>query len=152
MMDNMKQGMRLLGAANHLVSGGFNMDKVGEAKQLLGGAQSFFKGLTHKDETDEHGLSEQDFADQYDDEGDRNIVQFSGCEDDQTSADAAIKGSHVGAMSWAFLQTMHKNKKGAQQSYIEVLHNTRELLKGKYTQVPQLSVGKEQDLNHPIHI
>lgn len=151
MMDNMKQGMRLLGAANHLVQGGFSMDKVGEARQLLGGAQSFFKGLTHKDEDDaKYGLGEQDFAEQYEDEGDKNAIMFSGCRDDQTSADAQISGSHVGAMSWAFLETMRKN--GPQQTYIEVLQNTRQLLKGRYEQVPQLSVGKEKDLNVKIQI
>lgn len=39
---------------------------------------------------------------------------------------------------------------GPQQSFIQVLQNTRQLLKGNYEQVPQLSVGYEQDLNCPI--
>ena len=74
---------------------------------------------------------------------------FSGCRDDQTSADASIGGEHVGAMSYAFLSTM--KEKGANQSYLEVLQNTRKVLKGKYTQVPQLSVQHEVDLNEKMH-
>ena len=76
---------------------------------------------------------------------------FSGCRDDQTSADASIKGEHVGAMSYAFLTTM--KQKGPKQSYIDVLTNTREVLvKGKYTQIPQLSVQHEIDLEKQIQI
>jgi hypothetical protein len=80
----------------------------------------------------------------------KNVWMYSGCEDDQTSADATIKGSHVGAMSYAFLETMKQH--GPKQSYLQVLTNTRAVLKGKYTQIPQLSVGYEQDLNYQIHI
>ena len=75
---------------------------------------------------------------------------FSGCRDDQTSADAAIKGEHVGAMSYAFLTSMKQH--GPKQSYIEVLQNTRQVLKGQYTQVPQLSVQHEIDLEKQIQI
>jgi hypothetical protein len=152
MMDNVKEGMRLVGAANHLIQGGFSASSVPEARQLLAGAQSFFKGLGHSDDggDSKYGLDEQDFAAQYEKEKKKNVWMYSGCEDDQTSADATIKGSHVGAMSYAFLETMKKH--GTKQSYIQVLQNTRQVLKGKYTQVPQLSVGYEQDLNYQIHI
>lgn len=61
-----------------------------------------------------------------------------------------IAGSHVGAMSWAFLESMKQF--GTRQSYIQVLQNTRQILKGRYEQVPQLSVGYEQDLNYQIRI
>ena len=122
------------------------MNSVNDAKELLGGATSFFKSMTHKSE--EEGLGEQDFASQYENEKDKNVVMFSGCQDDQTSADASIGGSAVGAMSWAFLKTMGEG--GVNQSYIEVLQNTRAALKGKYTQVPQLSVQHEVDLNQHI--
>jgi metacaspase-1 len=53
-------------------------------------------------------------------------------------------------MSYAFLQSMKQH--GPKQSYIQVLTNTRQVLAGKYTQIPQLSVGYEQDLNYQIHI
>lgn len=150
LMDNVKEGMRLLGAANHLIQGGFTFDKVGEARQLLGGASSFFKGLTHKEDTDEDGLGKQDFADQYEREKKKHAVMFSGCRDDQTSADASISGSHVGAMSYAFLESMKRH--GPDQTYTQVLGNTRQVLKGKYTQVPQLSVQHPENLDMPIQI
>lgn len=36
------------------------------------------------------------------------VTMFSGCRDDQTSADASIGGMSEGAMSWAFLETMKR--------------------------------------------
>jgi len=72
---------------------------------------------------------------------------FSGCADDQTSADANISGLATGAMSHAFLNTMRANN---QQSYVNVLQNTRELLRQKYKQIPQLSVGGLYDLNQMV--
>jgi metacaspase-1 len=32
------------------------------------------------------------------------VIQFSGCKDDQTSADANIAGNASGALSWAFME------------------------------------------------
>lgn len=102
MMDNVKMGVQLFGEASHLIQGGFTTDKVGEAKQLLAGATSFFRSLTHEQEqTDQYGLGEQDTADEYRSEGAKQVWMYSGCRDDQTSADASIAGSHVGAMRYA---------------------------------------------------
>jgi hypothetical protein len=36
------------------------------------------------------------------------VTMFSGCRDDQTSADAYINGMSEGAMSWAFLEIMRQ--------------------------------------------
>jgi hypothetical protein len=36
------------------------------------------------------------------------VTTFSGCRDDQTSADASSNGTSEGATSWAFLQTMKR--------------------------------------------
>ncbi|KXT04433.1 hypothetical protein AC578_3598 [Pseudocercospora eumusae] len=150
-LDNVQAGMRLVGAASHLIQGGFTFDKVGEARQLFAGATSFFRGLTHQqEETDQYGLGTEDFAQEYAGEQQKQIWMYSGCRDDQTSADASIAGSHVGAMSWAFLECMKQF--GPRQSYIQVLQNTRQILSGRYQQVPQLSVGYEQDLNYEIRI
>jgi len=152
LVDNVKQGIHLMSAASHLLQGGFTYDKVSDARELLAGAQSFFKGLKHmSDPVDEDGLGEEHFAEDWKAEK-KHVFMYSGCRDDQTSADATITGSHVGAMSWAFLQAMRYGDGGMGQSYVQVLQNTRGLLKNKYQQVPQLSVGIHMDLNQPLRI
>jgi hypothetical protein len=94
----------------------------------------------------------------------RFATMFSGCRDDQTSADANIGGASVGAMSWAFLETMKRNPNptylNARASLsplryanvCQTLQQTRTLLgQSNYKQVPQLSIGfKELDLNQPL--
>jgi len=148
LVDSVKQGLHLAQTAQHLLQGGFSMNKVNDAKQLLAGAQSFFQGLKHRGEPQEEGLGEEHFVEDWKDEH-RRVFMYSGCKDDQTSADASIAGEHVGAMSWSFLQVMESNPN---PSYVEVLQNTRQLLKQRYQQVPQLSVGDRVDINQPLHI
>ena len=92
------------------------MQKVNDAKVLYAGAQSFFKSLQHRGEPQEEGLGEEHFVEDWKAEQ-KQVFMYSGCKDDQTSADANIGGSHVGAMSWAFLENMHRNPN---QTYIEV--------------------------------
>ena len=151
LLDNVQAGMRLMGAASHLIEGGITIDKVNDARQLFAGVQDFFKGLMHEpEETDQYGLGTEDFAVEYQGEQPEQVWMYSGCRDDQASADASIAGSHVGAMSWAFLESMREFD--PRQSYIQVLQNTRQVLKGRYQQVSQLSVGHEQDLNYQIRI
>jgi hypothetical protein len=89
---------------------------------------------------------------------------FSGCREDQTSADANIGGMSEGAMSWAFLETMKRipNPTYLQVSVIVVdassetdelqtLTDTRYCLRhSNYTQVPQLSIGLQMDLELPL--
>ena len=53
-------------------------------------------------------------------------------------------------MSWAFLQVM-QNSYG-NQSYVDILRNTRGLLQQNYSQVPQLSCGQQIDLNQPFQV
>jgi hypothetical protein len=108
-MDNIKAGARLLGEANDLINGGFSYRKVGEAQELLAGASSFFKGLRHMGEQEEEGLSGGEFEGQYGSER-KMVTMFSGCKDDQTSADARIRGEATGAMTWAFLETMKRDQ------------------------------------------
>jgi len=91
------------------------MNKVKDAKQLLAGATSFFQGLKHRTEPQEEGLGEEHFQEDWRSEHKR-VFMYSGCKDDQTSADASISGEHVGAMSWAFLQNMKTNPN---QSYLQ---------------------------------
>lgn len=75
---------------------------------------------------------------------DADVIQFSGCRDDQTSADARIDGQPTGAASFALLSCLRANPN---QNYTELLQNMRKTLAGKYTQVPQLSTAHPIDLN-----
>ncbi|KAF9784616.1 caspase domain-containing protein [Thelephora terrestris] len=65
-----------------------------------------------------------------------DVICFSGCEDNQTSADTVEGGLAVGAMSWAFIQCLNANPK---QSYQQLLKNIRTLLRKHFSQRPQLS-------------
>ncbi|KAI8822186.1 peptidase C14, caspase domain-containing protein, partial [Fimicolochytrium jonesii] len=69
-----------------------------------------------------------------------HVVQFSGCMDSQTSADAHIGGEATGAMSWALMKTLAENNH--HMTYTQVLRETRQLLQGQYKQIPQMSTGK----------
>lgn len=74
------------------------------------------------------------------------VILFSGCKDDQTSADSTIGLKHQGAMTWGFLQVVSKNNYEP-ISYKTILHTLQDLLSEKeYTQVPQLSSGSFIDL------
>ncbi|KAJ3044110.1 Ca(2+)-dependent cysteine protease [Rhizophlyctis rosea] len=74
------------------------------------------------------------------------VVQFSGCRDDQTSADASIGGNATGAMSWALLTALEQNN--YHMTYTQVLRDTRNLLQGKYKQIPQMSTGFQFDVHN----
>ncbi|KAL3810103.1 hypothetical protein ACHAXA_010927 [Cyclostephanos tholiformis] len=78
-----------------------------------------------------------------------DVIQFSGCKDSQTSADAHINGQATGAMSYALIKALTKNKN---QDYTHLLQNMRQILKGKYTQVPCMSAGRKLVLDHPFTI
>ncbi|KAK7740463.1 hypothetical protein SLS53_005305 [Cytospora paraplurivora] len=133
LMDQIKKGVELVREANHLLKGGWSRDKVSDAKMLLGGATDFFNGLHHARNAavDAEGLAAESFQEHWEKEG-KDVWMFSGCRDDQTSADATISGSATGAMSWAFLGTMRQTP---DQSYREV---------------PQLSCGGHYDLDQPL--
>merc|ERR1712137_1017789 len=74
-----------------------------------------------------------------------DVIQFSGCKDEQTSADAHIEGEHTGAMSWALISSLKEF--GFDQTYTELLGNIRQKLGSKYTQVPQMSTGHKMQLS-----
>lgn len=76
-----------------------------------------------------------------------DVVQFSGCRDDQTSADAYIGGVSQGAMTYALLKSFETH--GTEISFANLLRSLREILqKGQYKQVPMLSTGMQtEDMN-----
>lgn len=73
-----------------------------------------------------------------------DVIQFSGCRDEQTSADANIGGQATGAMSWSLIEAFERH--GMNQTYTQLLGNIRKILHGKYTQVPQMSTGHKMDM------
>ncbi|KAJ3335236.1 hypothetical protein HDU93_006088 [Gonapodya sp. JEL0774] len=87
-------------------------------------------------------LEEQDYGHPEWNTENKEVFCFSGCMDEQTSADATIQGTASGAMSWALLTTLQQQPR---QSYASLLTNTRQLLAQKYSQVPQLSVGRDNE-------
>ncbi|KAH6883315.1 hypothetical protein J4E91_002901 [Alternaria rosae] len=144
LMDNLKAGLTLANEARDIISGGFSYSKVGEARELLAGASTFFKGLKHFGEEEEEGLESGEFAGQYGSEQ-KMVTMFSGCRDDQTSADARIEGEPTGAMTWSFLEMM---KNDQTPTYAETLKFIRKTLdESNYKQIPQLSSGLDIDLD-----
>ncbi|KAB5517456.1 peptidase C14, caspase domain-containing protein [Coniochaeta sp. 2T2.1] len=147
LLDTFKKGAGLVRAAEHLLQGGFSMTKVNDAEMLLGGATDFFNSLHHlRGGADGEGLAEDGYAREWETEG-KDVWMFSGCADDQTSADTSIAGRATGAMSWAFIGTMRENP---EQSYRNILQNTRASLIDNYSQVPQLSCGGHYDLDKQL--
>jgi metacaspase-1 len=120
LIDNVKKGFSLVMAANNLVQGGFSRDKIQDAQQLISGAKSFFKGFSRRNDPQGEGLQhDDDYQEDWVNEG-KSVFMFSGCRDDQTSADANIAGANVGAMSWALLETMHRYGNDPNLSYVQV--------------------------------
>lgn len=73
-----------------------------------------------------------------------DVIQFSGCRDEQTSADAQMGGKACGAMSWALIKSF--NEKGMDQTYVDLLGNVRTNLQGRFQQVPQMSAGHRMNM------
>jgi hypothetical protein len=68
-------------------------------------------------------------------------ILFSGCKDNQYSADAYIKGKYQGAMTWGFFEVLKKYNYQP-LSYKKLIGKIQDLLKrNRYEQVPQLSSG-----------
>ncbi|MBW0502952.1 hypothetical protein O181_042667 [Austropuccinia psidii MF-1] len=73
-----------------------------------------------------------------------DAIQWSGCKDSQTSADAVEAGSATGAMSYAFIRALSENP---HQTYQQLLVSIRQILASKYSQKPQLSASHPIDTN-----
>jgi hypothetical protein len=119
LVDQIKQGIGLAVAASNLFRG-LSTNKVQDAQELISGAKSFFKGLSKRDDDQGEGLQQDDdYQEDWASEG-KSVFMFSGCKDDQTSADANIGGANVGAMSWALLEVMHRYQNDPNLSYVQV--------------------------------
>jgi hypothetical protein len=66
----------------------------------------------------------------------------TGCRDSQTSADAYIKGSYNGALTYYLVESMRDAN--GKLSYRELHKRTLAKLKGEYDQVPQLEGNKSK--------
>jgi hypothetical protein len=78
-----------------------------------------------------------------------DVVMFSGCSDEQTSADTSIQGSRTGAMSYAFIATLRANPQGV--TYAGLLGQMRDVLVGQaFGQVPQLSSSHPMNMSQPF--
>ena len=74
------------------------------------------------------------------------VVCLSGCMDDQTSADAYLQGQYNGAMTWALVNVLTRNDTSV-MSWNKCVKEVRdELVKGNFTQVPQLTSGQKMDM------
>jgi len=76
---------------------------------------------------------------------DADVIQFSGCRDNQTSADAKINNVSTGAMSYAFSTVLKQNQN---ISYTQLLTQIRQIMKQKnFKQIPQLSTSHPMNMN-----
>jgi len=78
-----------------------------------------------------------------------HVYLFSGCTDEQTSADSFENNSNQGAFSYCLLQYIENNKENFNKkpiAYVLKQINCHLFIKG-YTQRSQLSVGKSTDFN-----
>jgi hypothetical protein len=67
----------------------------------------------------------------------KTIVTISGCQDNQTSADATIQGQRQGAMTWSMLSCLTDSS--YRISYEGLLSAMRRKLRGRYEQVPGMA-------------
>ena len=80
-----------------------------------------------------------------------NVIMISGCNDNQTSADAYLNAKYQGAMTWAFLSSLNNEQSSTSPSWKNLLIDMRDKLKAsEFTQLPQLSSGCLIDINNAI--
>lgn len=79
-----------------------------------------------------------------------NVIMISGCMDEQTSSEAYINGKVEGAITWAFLETLSKNKN---ISWRTLMQSMRDILKTNgFDQLPQLSTDTFCDIDNNIFL
>lgn len=70
-------------------------------------------------------------------QGPKPLWVISGCQDNQTSADASIGGTRQGALTWALLKALRDHQYTI--SYGDLLVAVRASLRGSYEQIPAMS-------------
>ncbi|CAK9106236.1 unnamed protein product [Durusdinium trenchii] len=77
---------------------------------------------------------------------DHELWVFSGCQDDQTSADAHVEGIYQGAFTWALIKALKAD--AFKESYRNLMIQLKGNLEiGRYDQVPALSTTREEYLD-----
>lgn len=90
-INNVKKGVSQRGVGSAAGWIGFSMKKVQDVQSLIGCGTSLFHKLTNPQApADEDGLADENFVEDWRNEGE-DVWMFSGCADDQTSADRVCK-------------------------------------------------------------
>jgi hypothetical protein len=77
-----------------------------------------------------------------------DVFMISGCTDRQTSTDAQFNNRPNGAMTWSLLEAL---KQKPNCSWRELVMTMRDLLKkSNFTQIPQISCGKFENIDMPF--
>jgi len=77
-----------------------------------------------------------------------DVFMISGCTDRQTSMDAQFNNTPNGAMTWSLLEAL---KQKPNCSWRELVMTMRDLLKkSNFTQIPQISCGKFENIDMPF--
>jgi hypothetical protein len=79
-----------------------------------------------------------------------NVFMISGCSDYQTSADSVFNNKPNGAMTWSLLESLNQN---SNFTWRELIKNMRQkLILSGYSQVPQFSTGKFENIDLKVFI
>ena len=79
-----------------------------------------------------------------------NVFMISGCSDIQTSADSIFNNKPNGAMTWSLLESLKQN---SNFTWRELIKNMRQILKSsEYSQIPQFSTGKFENIDSNVFI
>lgn len=77
------------------------------------------------------------------------VIMISGCQDEQTSADAYISGKYQGALTNSLLYVLGRHR---HLTYDELVRKVRAKLKGRYSQIPCLSSGRSLRLSSQVKV
>jgi hypothetical protein len=83
------------------------------------------------------------------------VMMIAGCRDDQTSADvtnAFGQSGSTGAMSYSFITAITANSNHSWASLIRAMRDILHRGDKKFTQMPQLSMGRNLNPNLPVVI